>query len=209
MQNVFVLNHPLNQHKLTLMRSKETTTKDFRDLMGELAMLMTYEVTRDLPLEETEIETPLTKTKSNVLVGKSLCLVPILRAGLGMVEGVQNLVPSAKVGHIGLYREHDELKIVEYYSKFPDDIAERDVIILEPMIASGGSLIAAINIIKAKGVKRIKVISIVAAHSGIHMLADKFPDIQFFTTAIDNDLNDDCYIVPGLGDAGDRLFGTK
>ena len=161
MQNVFVLNHPLNQHKLTLMRSKETTTKDFRDLMGELAMLMTYEVTRDLPLEETEIETPLTKTKSNVLAGKSLCLVPILRAGLGMVEGVQNLVPSAKVGHIGLYREHDELKIVEYYSKFPDDIAERDVIILEPMIASGGSLIAAINIIKAKGVKRIKVISIV------------------------------------------------
>lgn len=209
MHNIFVLDHPLIQHKMTLMRSKDTMTKDFRELMSEVAMLMTYEVTRDLPLEEVEIETPLTKTKSNVLAGKSLCLVPILRAGLGMVEGVHNLVPSAKVGHIGLYREHDTLNIVEYYSKFPEDIADREVIILEPMVASGGSLVAAINILKTKGVKRIKVLSIVAADSGINMLAEKFPDVKFYTTAVDTELNEDCYIVPGLGDAGDRLFGTK
>lgn len=209
MKNVFVLAHPLIQHKMTLMRSKDTQTKDFRELMGEVAMLMTYEVTRDLPLEETTIETPLAKTKSNILAGKSLCLVPILRAGLGMVEGVQNLIPSAKVGHIGLYREHDTLQIVEYYSKFPEDIAQRDVIILEPMVATGGSLIAAINILKQKGVNRIKVLSIVAATEGMTMLANMFPDVQFYTTAIDKEMNEASYIVPGLGDAGDRLFGTK
>ncbi len=209
MKNIFVFDHPLIQHKMTYLRDKNTGTKEFRELMSEVAMLMAYEVTRDLPIEEIEVETPIGIAKSNIISGKKLCIVPILRAGLGMVDGMQNLIPSVKIAHIGLYRDHDTLEAIEYYSKFPEDIEERDVIVLEPMIATGGSLSAAISIIKDKGVKHIKIMSILAARSGIEKLAQDHPDVNIYCAKIDEALNDHGYIVPGLGDAGDRLFGTK
>ncbi len=209
MKNIFVFDHPLIQHKITLMRDKNTGTKEFRELMGEVSMLMAYEVTRDLPLKDVQVETPIGVANAKVISGKKLCIVPVLRAGLGMVEGIQNLIPSVKIGHIGLYRDHDTLEPVEYYSKFPEDIHEREVIILEPMIASGGSLAAAVSILKKRGVKHIKIMSILAARSGIEKLAGIFPDVNIYCAYIDEKLNKDCYIDPGLGDAGDRLFGTK
>lgn len=209
MKNIFVFDHPLIQHKITYLRDKNTGTKEFRELMSEIAMLMAYEVTRDLPLKEIQVETPIGIANAKVISGKKLCIVPVLRAGLGMVEGMQNLIPSVKIGHIGLYRDHDTLQPVEYYSKFPEDISEREVIILEPMIASGGSLAAAVNIIKSKGVKHIKIMSILAARSGIEKLASQHPDVNIYCAAIDEKVNQNCYIDPGLGDAGDRLFGTK
>jgi uracil phosphoribosyltransferase len=209
MKNIFVFDHPLIQHKMTYLRDKNTGTKEFRELMSEVSMLMAYEVTRDLPLTDTQVETPIGIANTKILAGKKLCIVPVLRAGLGMVEGMQNLIPSVKIGHIGLYRDHDTLQAVEYYSKFPEDIGEREVIILEPMIASGGSLAAAVNILLNKGVKHIKIMSILAARSGIEALAKQFPDIEIYCANIDEKLNSDCYIDPGLGDAGDRLFGTK
>lgn len=209
MNNIFVFDHPLIQHKMTFLRDKNTRTKEFRELMSEISMLMAYEVTRDLPLEEIQVETPIGTAKTKIISGKKLCIVPVLRAGLGMVDGMQNLIPSVKIGHIGLYRDHDTLQPVEYYSKFPEDISEREVIILEPMIASGGSLSAAVNIIKKKGVKHIKIMSILAARSGIETLASQHPDVEIYCAAIDEKLDDNCYIDPGLGDAGDRLFGTK
>lgn len=208
MNNIFVFDHPLIQHKMTFLRDKNTKTKEFRELMSEISMLMAYEVTRDLPLEEIEVETPIGIAKTKIISGKKLCIVPILRAGLGMVDGMQNLIPSVKIGHIGLYRDKN-LQAVEYYSKFPEDISEREVIILEPMIASGGSLSAAVDIIKNKGVKHIKIMSILAARSGIDKLATDHPDVNIYCAAIDEKLDENCYIDPGLGDAGDRLFGTK
>lgn len=209
MNNIFVFDHPLIQHKMTFLRDKNTGTKEFRELMSEVSMLMAYEVTRDLPLEEIQVETPIGVAKTKIISGKKLCIVPVLRAGLGMVDGIQNLIPSVKIGHIGLYRDHDTLQPVEYYSKFPEDISEREVIILEPMIASGGSLSAAVNILKNKGVKHIKIMSILAARSGIEKLAQQHPDVDIYCAAIDEKVNQNCYIDPGLGDAGDRLFGTK
>ena len=209
MNNIFVFDHPLIQHKMTYLRDKNTKTKEFRELLSEVAMLMAYDVTRDLPLKEIEIETPIGTAKSKVISGKKLCIVPVLRAGLGMVDGMQNLIPSVKIGHIGLYRDHDTLNPVEYYSKFPEDISEREVIILEPMIATGGSLSAAVDIIKRKGVKLIKIMSILAARSGIEKLASEHPDVEIYCANIDEKLNEHGYIDPGLGDAGDRLFGTK
>ena len=180
MKNIFVFDHPLIQHKITLMRDKNTGTKEFRELMGEVSMLMAYEVTRDLPLKDVQVETPIGVANAKVISGKKLCIVPVLRAGLGMVEGIQNLIPSVKIGHIGLYRDHDTLEPVEYYSKFPEDIHEREVIILEPMIASGGSLAAAVSILKKRGVKHIKIMSILAARSGIEKLAGIFPDVNIY-----------------------------
>lgn len=209
MNNIFVFDHPLIQHKMTFLRDKNTGTKEFRELMSEVSMLMAYEVTRDLPLEEIQVETPIGVAKTKIISGKKLCIVPVLRAGLGMVDGIQNLIPSVKIGHIGIYRDHDTLQPVEYYSKFPEDISEREVIILEPMIASGGSLSAAVNILKNKGVKHIKIMSILAARSGIEKLAQQHPDVDIYCAAIDEKVNQNCYIDPGLGDAGDRLFGTK
>lgn len=209
MKNIFVFDHPLIQHKMTYLRDKNTGTKEFRELLSEVAMLMAYEVTRDLPLTDTQVETPIGIANTKIITGKKLCIVPILRAGLGMVDGMQNLIPSVKIGHIGLYRDHDTHKAIEYYSKFPEDISEREVIILEPMIATGGSLAAAVNILKSKGVTHIKIMSILAARSGIEKLAAEFPDVGIYCAAIDEAMNADCYIVPGLGDAGDRLFGTK
>jgi len=209
MKNIFVFDHPLIQHKISYLRDKNTGTKEFRELMSEISMLMAYEVTRDLPLTEIQVETPIGIAKTKIISGKKLCIVPVLRAGLGMVEGIQNLIPSVKIGHIGLYRDHDTLQPVEYYSKFPEDISEREVIILEPMIASGGSLSAAVRIIKNKGVKNIKIMSILAARSGIEKLAAEHPDVNIYCAAIDEKVNQHCYIDPGLGDAGDRLFGTK
>ena len=209
MKNIFVFDHPLIQHKISYLRDKNTGTKEFRELMSEISMLMAYEVTRDLPLTEIQVETPIGVAKTKIISGKKLCIVPVLRAGLGMVEGIQNLIPSVKIGHIGLYRDHDTLQPVEYYSKFPEDISEREVIILEPMIASGGSLSAAIKILKDKGVKHIKIMSILAARGGIEKLAVEHPDVNIYCAAIDEKVNQHCYIDPGLGDAGDRLFGTK
>jgi uracil phosphoribosyltransferase len=209
MNNIFVFDHPLIQHKMTYLRDKNTRTKEFRELMSEIAMLMAYEVTRDLPLKDIQVETPIGIANTKVISGKKLCIVPVLRAGLGMVDGMQNLIPSVKIGHIGLYRDHNTLQAVEYYSKFPEDIAKREVIILEPMIASGGSLSAAVEIIKKKGVQHIKIMSILAARSGIEKLALLHPDVEIYCAAIDENLDENCYIDPGLGDAGDRLFGTK
>jgi len=209
MNNIFVFDHPLIQHKLSYLRDKNTGTKEFRELMSEVSMLMAYEVTRDLPLKEIQVETPIGIANTKIISGKKLCIVPILRAGLGMVDGIQNLIPSVKIGHIGLYRDHDTLQPVEYYSKFPEDISEREVIILEPMIASGGSLSAAVRILKNKGVKNIKIMSILAARSGVEKLATEHPDVNIYCAAIDEKVNQHCYIDPGLGDAGDRLFGTK
>ncbi len=207
--NVTITNHPLIQHKLTLMRKTSTASNEFRALVSEIATLMCYEATRDLPLKEVEIETPICKTTKNVLAGKKLAFVPILRAGLGMVDGVLTLVPSARVGHIGLYRDPETLKPVEYYCKLPTDIHEREVIVLDPMLATGGSAIDAISQIKKRGPKSIKFMGIIGAPEGLDALCKAHPDVQIYLAALDESLNDHGYIVPGLGDAGDRIFGTK
>jgi len=208
-KNVTVMEHPLIQHKLTILRDKNTGVKEFREVVEELAMLMGYEVTRNLPLEDTEIETPICRTKSKVISGKKLGIVPILRAGLGMVDGMLRLIPAAKVGHIGLYRDPETLKPVEYYCKLPTDVAERDLIVLDPMLATGGSAAAAISFLKERGAKSIKLVNSIAAPEGIKTVADAHPDVEIYVAAVDEKLNDHGYIVPGLGDAGDRLFGTK
>ncbi|MBR4695452.1 MAG: uracil phosphoribosyltransferase [Selenomonadaceae bacterium] len=205
---VTVVNHPLVQHKLTLMRQKETGTKDFRELLEEIAMLMTYEITRDFPLEEVEIETPVAKCKSKVLAGKKVGVVPILRAGLGMLGGVLNMVPAARVGHIGLYRDPETLKPVEYYCKLPSDVEERTLIVVDPMLATGGSASAALQMIKDKGAKSITLMCLVAAPEGIRVINHDHPDVPIYAAAVDERLNEKGYIVPGLGDAGDRIFGT-
>lgn len=207
-ENVFVMDHPLIQHKLTFLRSKDTGTKEFRELVSEIANLMCYEATRDLPLMDVETVTPMQKTVTKVIAGRKLAFVPILRAGLGMVEGMLELVPSAKVGHIGLYRDHDTLKPVEYYNKLPQDITERDVIVLDPMLATGGSALDAITIVKRSQPKSIKFLCIIAAPEGLEALTKAHPDVQIYCAAVDERLNENGYILPGLGDAGDRIFGT-
>lgn len=209
MAKVKVIDHPLVQHKLTMLRDKNTGPKEFRELVEEIAMLMAYEITRDFPLEEVEIETPLAKTKGKVISGKKVGLVPILRAGLGMVNGVLRLIPTAKVGHIGLYRDPATLQPVEYYGKLPADVSERDLILLDPMLATGGSAVAAINFLKKKGARSVKFMCLVATQEGIQRIHQPHPDVEIYTAAIDPEMNDHAYIVPGLGDAGDRLFGTK
>ena len=209
MSTVNITNHPLIQHKLSILRDKNTSSKDFRSLVSEIATLECYEATRDLPVQEVEIETPICKCIAHNLEGKKLAFVPILRAGLGMVDGVLSLVPSARVGHIGLYRDPETLKPVEYYCKLPVDIAERDVIVLDPMLATGGSAIDAISLIKERNPKSIKFMGIIAAPEGLAALQKAHPDVDIYCAALDEKLNEHCYIVPGLGDAGDRIFGTK
>ena len=208
-KNAFVFDHPLIQHKITLLRNKETSTKDFRELVEEVSMLMAYEVTRDLPLKEIEVETPIAKTRANVLSDKPITLVPILRAGLGMVGGIQKLIPKARVGHLGLYRDHETHLPVEYYCKLPGDIADSVVIILDPMFATGGSATAAIELLQRKGCKDLRLVCIIAAQYAIDRMYDQHPQVPVFCAAVDGALNEDAYIVPGLGDAGDRIFGTK
>ncbi len=204
-----VLDHPLLQHKLTILRDKNTGVKEFREIVSEVAMLECYEATRDLPLEDVEVETPLAKATFKSLAGKKLAIVPILRAGLGMVDGILQLIPSAKVGHIGLYRDPETHAPVEYYCKMPPDISEREVIVLDPMLATGGSASAAITFIKGYGCKNIKLMNILAAPQGIECIRRDHPDVDIYVAAVDEKLNDHAYIVPGLGDAGDRIFGTK
>lgn len=207
--NVTVFDHPLIQHKLSILRSVNTGSKQFRELIEEIAMLMGYEAMRDLPLEDITVTTPIAATKAKALAGKKLAIVPILRAGLGMVEGILALVPSAKVGHIGLYRDHETLEPHEYYCKLPEDIDKRLVIVLDPMLATGGSAEAALRFIKQRGCTNIKFMSIISAPEGIKRLATAHPDVQIYCGCVDEKLNENGYIVPGLGDAGDRIFGTK
>ena len=204
-----IMDHPLIQHKLTIMRDKNTGTKEFRELVGEIGMLMCYEATRDLPVKEVEIETPVAVAKTTVISGRKLAFVPILRAGLGMVDGVMRMVPAAKIGHIGMYRDPETHMPVEYYCKLPSDIGERDVIVLDPMLATGGSAIDAISQIKNKGAKSVRFMCIIAAPEGLAALQEAHPDVQIYIGAVDEKLNEHKYIVPGLGDAGDRIFGTK
>ena len=204
-----VMDHPLVQHKVAILRDISTGTKQFKELVSELAVLLAYEATRDLPLEDVDVQTPVDVAHCKMLAGKKMAIVPILRAGLGMVEGVQTLVPSAKVGHIGLYRDPDTLQPVEYYCKLPADIEERDVFVVDPMLATGGSAADAIKLIKEKGAKRIKFLGLIAAPEGIEKLRTAHPDVDIYVAALDSHLNDHGYIVPGLGDAGDRIFGTK
>jgi len=204
-----VLDHPLIQHKLTIIRCKDTSVKEFREIVSEIAMLMCYEATRDLPLKDVEVETPVAMAKVKKISGKKLAVVPILRAGLGMVDGMLAMIPSAKVGHIGLYRDPETLEPVEYYCKMPPDIAERDVIIVDPMLATGGSATAAITFMKKYGCKHIKLMCILAAPEGVRRIEKDHPDADIYVAAVDEYLNDHGYIVPGLGDAGDRIFGTK
>lgn len=209
MPKVFVFDHPLIQHKLTYIRDVKTGTKEFRELVDEVATLMAFEITRDLPLTETEVETPVQVTKSKVLEGKKLGIVPILRAGIGMVDGILKLIPAAKVGHVGLYRDPETLKPVEYYIKLPADVAERDFIVVDPMLATGGSAIEAVNSLKKRGATSIRFMCLIAAPEGVQALQAAHPDVDIYIAALDEKLNDHGYIVPGLGDAGDRLFGTK
>ena len=209
MSKIMVFDHPLIQHKVCMMRDKNTTSKDFRELAKEVALLMAFEVTRDLPLEEVEIETPICATKQKMLKGMDLAIVPILRAGLGFVEGMLELVPAAKVGHVGMYRDPVTALPVEYYCKLPEDIDKRRVIVVDPMLATGGSAVDAINLIKSKGGKDISFMCLIAATEGIQALSEAHPDVDIFIAAQDERLNENKYIVPGLGDAGDRLFGTK
>ena len=206
---VHVLDHPLLQHKLSILRDESTGVKDFREIVNEVATLMCYEATRDLPLQDVEVQTPVAKAVTKQLAGKKLAIVPVLRAGLGMVEGILTLIPSAKVGHIGLFRDPETLEPVKYYCKMPTDIAERDVIILDPMLATGGSASAAITFVKEYGVKNSKLMNILAAPEGIARVRADHPDVEIYIAAVDEKLNDHGYIVPGLGDAGDRIFGTK
>ncbi len=209
MGNIVITNHPLIQHKLSILRDKNTGNKEFRTLISEIAMLECYEATRDLPLKEIEIETPVAVAKQHDLDGKKMAIVPILRAGLGMVDGIHALIPSAKVGHIGLYRDPETLQPVEYYNKMPADMEERDVIVLDPMLATGGSAIDAISQIKKLSPKSIKFMCIIAAPEGLKALSEAHPDVDIYAAALDDHLNEHGYIVPGLGDAGDRIFGTK
>ena len=209
MSVVEIVDHPLIQHKISLMRNRHTGTREFRDLVSEVAMLLCYEATRDLPTEEVEVETPICLARTKVLAGRKLALVPILRAGLGMVDGMLNPIPAAKVGHIGLYRNEETLQPVEYYCKLPKDIAEREVIVLDPMLATGGSASDAITQIKKHGARHIKFIGLIAAPEGLKTLHANHPDVDIYVGALDEKLNDNGYIVPGLGDAGDRIFGTK
>ncbi|MCP1143616.1 uracil phosphoribosyltransferase [Lysinibacillus endophyticus] len=209
MSKVYVFDHPLIQHKLTYIRDKNTGTKEFRELVDEVATLMAFEITRDLPVEEIEIETPVQTAKAKVLSGKKIALVPILRAGIGMVDGVLKLIPAAKVGHIGLYRDPETLKPVEYYVKLPADVEEREFIVVDPMLATGGSAAEAIHSLKKRGAKNIKFMCLIAAPEGVQALQEEHPDVDIYIAALDEKLNDHGYIVPGLGDAGDRLFGTK
>ena len=205
----FIMDHPLIQHKISLLRDKNTGAKEFRELVSEIAMLMCYEATRDLPLVEVEIETPVAVAKTKVISGRKLAFVPILRAGLGMMDGVLELVPAAKIGHIGLYRDPETLKPVEYYCKLPVDVTRREVIVVDPMLATGGSAIDAITMLKAKGVKHLKFMCIISAPEGLAALTAAHPDVDIYCASLDEKLNEHGYIVPGLGDAGDRIFGTK
>jgi uracil phosphoribosyltransferase len=209
MGNVYVFDHPLIQHKLTFIRDKHTGTKEFRELVDEVSALMAYEITRDMPLREVEVETPVAKAKCKVLEGKKLGLVPILRAGLGMVDGILKLIPTAKVGHLGLYRDPETLEPVQYYSKMPSDIGERELIVIDPMLATGGSASAGIRILKEMGAKQIKLMCLIAAPEGVDRVQKDHPDVDIYVAAIDEKLDEKSYIIPGLGDAGDRLFGTK
>ena len=204
-----VIDHPLIQHKLTFLRDKTTGTKDFREMLEEISLLMAYEITRDLPLQGTIVETPVGPCKAKVLAGKKLGVIPILRAGLGMIAGIIQLIPTAKVGHVGLYRDPVTLQPVEYYCKLPSDVAERELIVVDPMLATGGSAAAAITLLKQKGAKNIKLMCLVSAPEGVKVMNDAHPDVEIFTAALDEKLDDHGYIVPGLGDAGDRIFGTK
>ncbi|MBP1153213.1 MULTISPECIES: uracil phosphoribosyltransferase [unclassified Paenibacillus] len=209
MGKVFVCDHPLIQHKLTYIRDENTTTKDFRELVDEVATLMAYEITRDIPLEKVQVRTPVTTAECRVISGRMLGLIPILRAGLGMVDGILKLVPAAKVGHIGLYRDPHTLEPVEYYAKLPTDVQERELIVIDPMLATGGSANAAIDALKKRGCTQIKLMCLIAAPEGVEAVQKAHPDIDLYVAAIDDYLDDHGYIVPGLGDAGDRLFGTK
>ena len=209
MANVTVLDHPLIQHKLALLRSKDTPVKDFRELVGDIAGLMCYEATRHLPTKEVQVETPITTATCRMLAGKKMAIVPILRAGLGMVDSMVNLIPSAKIGHIGLYRDPETHKPVEYYCKLPDDIGNRQVFVVDPMLATGGSAIAAIDFLKQRGCKQIIMMNIIGCPEGVKAVTAAHPDVDIYLAALDEKLNERAYIVPGLGDAGDRIFGTK
>ena len=204
-----VLDHPLIQHKLTQIRQKETSTTQFRQMINEIGGLMVYEITRDLPLEQIEIQTPVATTKANVIAGKKMVVVPILRAGLGMVDGILQMIPSARIGHIGIFRDEETLQPVEYFAKFPDGLDQRDIFIVDPMLATGGSAIAAINSIKKRGAKNIKLVCLVGAPEGVKAVNEAHPDVTIYLASLDEKLNEKGYIVPGLGDAGDRIFGTK
>ncbi len=209
MSTVYVFDHPLIQHKLSVLRDKRTSVKEFRELISEIAMLMCFEATRDLPLEEVDVETPVAMAKCRRIAGKKLAVVPILRAGLGMVDGMVSLIPNAKVGHVGLFRDPETLEPVKYYFKMPPDIQEREVIVVDPMLATGGSASAAIRFIKETGAPHIKLMSIIGAPEGVERMQADHPDVDIYVAALDDHLNDHGYIVPGLGDAGDRIFGTK
>jgi len=209
MQNVKVIDHPLIQHKLSLLRDKTTSTKDFREIIKEVSMLIAYEVTRDLPVKEVELETPMGIARTKIISGKKIGLVPILRAGLGMVDGMISLLPMAKVGHIGLYREKGPHDPVLYYCKLPVDVAERDIILLEPMLATGGSASYAVTYLQEKGVKNIKIMCLIASRKGLTKVNSEHPDVEIFCAAIDEETDSEGYIIPGLGDCGDRLFGTR
>ena len=209
MSKVKLLDHPMIQHKLTFIRDKNTGSKEFRELVEEVAMFMAYEVTRDLPLEDYEVETPVSIARTKVIAGKKLGVIPILRAGLGMVNGMLRLVPAAKVGHIGLYRDPETLEPVEYYCKLPQDVSDREFIVVDPMLATGGSAAAAISYLKGQGAQSVKLMCLIAAPEGIARVHQDHPEVEIFTAAIDERLNEHAYIIPGLGDAGDRLFGTK
>ena len=209
MSTVHVLDHPLIQHKLAILRSKNTTVKEFRELISEISGLMCYEATRNLPTKEVEVQTPVAKAKCRRLAGKKLAIIPILRAGLGMVDAMVNLIPSAKIGHIGLYRDPETHKPVEYYCKLPEDIGNRQVFVVDPMLATGGSAVAAVNFLKEHGCKNIIMMNIIGAPEGVKLFQEAHPDVDIYMAALDEKLNDHAYIVPGLGDAGDRIFGTK
>jgi len=208
MSTLHIVDHPLIQHKLTLMRKTSTSTKDFRELLDEIGMLMAYEVTRDLPLRKIEVETPVSRAECSILAGKKLAVVPILRAGLGMVSGILRLIPSARVGHIGLYRDPETLKPVEYYCKLPEDIPQREVLVVDPMLATGGSASAALHFLKQRGCISIKLVCLIAAPEGVEVIQRDHPDVDLYIASLDERLNEHGYIVPGLGDAGDRIFGT-
>ena len=209
MIKVNILDHPLIQHKLTQIRQKETSTTQFRQMINEIGGLMVYEITRDLPLEQIEIQTPVATTKANVIAGKKMVVIPILRAGLGMVDGILQMIPSARIGHIGIFRDEETLQPVEYFAKFPDGLDQRDIFIVDPMLATGGSAIAAINSIKKRGAKNIKLVCLVGAPEGVKAVNEAHPDVTIYLASLDEKLNEKGYIVPGLGDAGDRIFGTK
>ena len=209
MSKLTVFDHPLIQHKLTIIRDKNVGTKEFREIVDEIASLMAYEVTRDLPVEDVEIETPVAKTTQKQLAGKKLAIVPILRAGLGMVDGIMKLIPAARIGHIGMYRDEESLEPVEYFVKLPEDIDQREVLVVDPMLATGGSAVMAIDALKKRGATKIKLITLVSAPVGVETVQKAHPDVDIYTAGLDEGLNEHGYIIPGLGDAGDKIFGTK